>query len=104
MKQQPHWVKFEVVMNTETHQAIHAKAAEQRISIPDLIKLAVESYNPPPIETGPDQKPNYTPYIVHPEALRLKSLDDMALCQTLHQPDPVPTPAPVAVPQKKRAA
>lgn len=101
MKQQPHWLKLEILMHVSTHQMIHDLAREQQLSIPELIKLAVEAYQPPPLEMGPAEKPSYSPYIVPPETMKFRCLDDMALCASLHQPEPVAAPVPVP---KKRAA
>lgn len=105
MKPQPNWIKIEVLLHVTTHRLIHDLAREQQISIPELIKRAIEDYQPPTIEMGPDTKPSYSPYIVHETTMKWKSLDDMAHCQQQHQQNsPEPAPVPVPVPQKKHAA
>lgn len=105
MKPEAQWINFPVLMHVKTHRLILSKAADQHVSPADLIKLAVESYNPDPIPSSDALPPNYSPapYIV--QAAPLKCLDSMAICRDAHQHNPaVPDHQPSRIPQTKKAA
>lgn len=105
MPPQAQWLTMPILMHVKTYRLILSKAAEQHVSPADLIKLAVEAYNPEPVISGEALPPNYSPapYIV--QAAPLKCLDSMSICRDAHQHNPlVPDPQPSRIPQTKKAA